>query len=387
MGVHTNYCVLARSFGIRQMVRLGRSVVLARDLTDALYDPRQPPYVSHARGTEMVVEHIERYWCPSILERRPDPRRAGLRRADRGDVGPAGEALISVPRPLEVRRAARPDCDGRLDRASSARLRPCRHKGRNSSRPTTPRANIRSRCATACGSSRPSIRRRTRRRRIRMLMIRTQSGVRPYGEDQYPSDPRPVAALRQGGLHLRLPGRSRPLDVGRDVRQHAAAQSRQEGPQDIDESSDTYDTIDWLLKNVANHNGKVGLYGTSYRGFLAAAGMIDAHPALKAVSPQAPIVRLVHRRRLAPQRRIVPGPRLLLHARSWASRGPQPVKEPLYRSFDYGTPDGYDFFLRLGPLAERRCPVFQGRSPVLERARSSTAPTTSSGRRAIFGRT
>jgi nicotinamidase-related amidase len=67
MGVHTNYCVLARSFGIRQMVRLGRNVVLARDLTDALYDPRQPPYVSHARGTEMVVEHIEQYWCPSIL--------------------------------------------------------------------------------------------------------------------------------------------------------------------------------------------------------------------------------------------------------------------------------------------------------------------------------
>ena len=67
VGVHTNYCILARSFGIRQMVRLGRNVVLARDLTDALYVPRQPPYVSHARGTEMVVEHIERYWCPSIV--------------------------------------------------------------------------------------------------------------------------------------------------------------------------------------------------------------------------------------------------------------------------------------------------------------------------------
>jgi nicotinamidase-related amidase len=66
MGVHTNYCILARSFGVRQMVRLGRNVVLCRDLTDALYDPRQPPYVSHARGTEMVVEHIEQYWCPSI---------------------------------------------------------------------------------------------------------------------------------------------------------------------------------------------------------------------------------------------------------------------------------------------------------------------------------
>ncbi len=67
MGVHTNYCILARPFGIRQMLRLGRKVVLARDLTDALYDPRQPPHVSHARGTEIVVEHIERYLCPSIL--------------------------------------------------------------------------------------------------------------------------------------------------------------------------------------------------------------------------------------------------------------------------------------------------------------------------------
>jgi len=67
VGVHTNMCVLGRPFGIRQMVKLGKNVVLARDLTDAMYDPRQPPYVSHTRGTELVVEHIERYWCPSIL--------------------------------------------------------------------------------------------------------------------------------------------------------------------------------------------------------------------------------------------------------------------------------------------------------------------------------
>lgn len=67
MGVHTNMCVLGRPFGIRAMVKLGRNVVLARDLTDAMYDPRQPPFVSHTRGTELVVEHIEKYWCPSIL--------------------------------------------------------------------------------------------------------------------------------------------------------------------------------------------------------------------------------------------------------------------------------------------------------------------------------
>jgi nicotinamidase-related amidase len=67
MGVHTNMCVLGRPFGIRQMVKLGKNVVLARDLTDAMYDPRQPPFVSHTRGTELVVEHIERHWCSSIL--------------------------------------------------------------------------------------------------------------------------------------------------------------------------------------------------------------------------------------------------------------------------------------------------------------------------------
>jgi nicotinamidase-related amidase len=69
MGVHTNMCVLGRPFGIRQQVRLGKNVVLCRDMTDAMYDPRQPPFVSHARGTEMVIEHIEKYWCPSILSK------------------------------------------------------------------------------------------------------------------------------------------------------------------------------------------------------------------------------------------------------------------------------------------------------------------------------
>ncbi len=67
MGVHTNMCVLGRSFGIRQMTKLGMNVVLVRDLTDAMYDPRDEPYVSHKRGTELVIEHVERHWCPSVL--------------------------------------------------------------------------------------------------------------------------------------------------------------------------------------------------------------------------------------------------------------------------------------------------------------------------------
>src|SRR5262249_1871371 len=84
MGVHTNMCVLGRPFGIRQMVRLGKNVVLARDLTDAMYDPRQPPHVSPARGTELVIEHIEKYWCPSVIG-------ADLTRVVPGTAGPAKE--------------------------------------------------------------------------------------------------------------------------------------------------------------------------------------------------------------------------------------------------------------------------------------------------------
>ena len=61
------------------------------------------------------------------------------------------------------------------------------------------------------------------------------------------------------------------------------------GPKEIDESTDAYDTIDWLVKNIPNNNGKVGMMGISYPGFYSAAGMIDSHPALKCVSPQAPI--------------------------------------------------------------------------------------------------
>ena len=66
-GVHTNMCILNRGFAIKQMTRWGIRCILVRDLTDAMYNPRQPPYVSHAAGTELVIQHIEKYWCPTVL--------------------------------------------------------------------------------------------------------------------------------------------------------------------------------------------------------------------------------------------------------------------------------------------------------------------------------
>jgi nicotinamidase-related amidase len=65
-GVHLNMCVLGRPFGIRQMVHLGKNVALMRDLTDTMYNPEKPPQVSHFAGTELVIEHVEKYWCPSF---------------------------------------------------------------------------------------------------------------------------------------------------------------------------------------------------------------------------------------------------------------------------------------------------------------------------------
>lgn len=67
VGVHTNMCVLHRSFGIKQMVRWGVKTALVRDLTDTMYNPAMPPYVSHDEGTRLVVEFIEKFWCPTIL--------------------------------------------------------------------------------------------------------------------------------------------------------------------------------------------------------------------------------------------------------------------------------------------------------------------------------
>lgn len=66
MGVHTNMCILNRSFGIKQMVRWGVNITLVLDLTDAMYNPAMPPYVSHAQGTQLVIDYIEKFWCPTI---------------------------------------------------------------------------------------------------------------------------------------------------------------------------------------------------------------------------------------------------------------------------------------------------------------------------------
>jgi hypothetical protein len=66
VGVHLNMCVLGRPFGIRQMIYIGKNVVLMRDMTDTMYNSKMAPKVNHFRGTDLVIQHIERHWCPTI---------------------------------------------------------------------------------------------------------------------------------------------------------------------------------------------------------------------------------------------------------------------------------------------------------------------------------
>ena len=66
-GVHLNMCVLGRPFAIRQMVKVGKNVALMRDMTDTMYNPERPPGVDHFTGTDLVIEHVEKFWCPSFV--------------------------------------------------------------------------------------------------------------------------------------------------------------------------------------------------------------------------------------------------------------------------------------------------------------------------------
>ena len=127
-----------------------------------------------------------------------------------------------------------------------------------------------------------------RSKRYPILLNRTPYSVAPYGSDAYRESVGPSeAAAKEGFIFVYQDVRGRFMSEGQfvDVRPHNPAK----GPKDVDESSDTWDTIDWLLKKLPYHNGKVGLWGISYPGFYAAMAAIDAHPALVAASPQAPI--------------------------------------------------------------------------------------------------
>ncbi|WP_413666029.1 CocE/NonD family hydrolase [Mucilaginibacter sp. Mucisp86] len=122
-----------------------------------------------------------------------------------------------------------------------------------------------------------------------MMMQRTCYSVAPYGEDKYPQRLGPSEIMmKEGYIFVYQDVRGRWKSEGTWTNMTPVIDNKK-SKKDVDEGSDTYDTIDWLVKNVANNNGKVGQYGISYPGFYTAAGILSNHPALKASSPQAPI--------------------------------------------------------------------------------------------------
>ncbi|RYZ15612.1 MAG: CocE/NonD family hydrolase, partial [Sphingobacteriales bacterium] len=124
-----------------------------------------------------------------------------------------------------------------------------------------------------------------------ILITRTPYSCAPYGDSLYPAAlwlQHLRYYLREGYIIVRQDVRGRWMSEGEFVDVRPFIKDKK-SPTDIDEASDTYDAIDWLVKNLPNNNGNVGVFGISYPGFYSTMAAASAHPALKAVSPQAPV--------------------------------------------------------------------------------------------------
>ncbi len=181
-----------------------------------------------------------------------------------------------------------------------------------------------------------------------ILLMRTPYSVGPYGPESYPKHLGPLGFAQEKFIFALQDVRGRFMSEGTFV-DVPPIKDTLSGPQDTDETTDTYDTIDWLIKNVPNNNGKVGMYGTSYNGFYTTCGLIRSHPALVAASPQAPMADLYR------GDDAYHNGAFFLVANFSFYVGFYPQKNPLESEnilpFDYGTKDAYHFYLAMGPLA------------------------------------
>jgi putative CocE/NonD family hydrolase len=185
------------------------------------------------------------------------------------------------------------------------------------------------------------------------LINRTPYSVAPYGTDRYPKSLGPSESFeRDGFIFVYQDARGRFLSEG-DFVEVTPHKENKKSAKDVDESTDCYDTIEWLLHNVPNNNGKAGIYGISYDGFYTAASIINSHPALKAASPQAPVTDLYMGDDAYHNGAFMLEANFGFYAifRPRTEIAPAPEQWP---HFDYGTTDGYDFYLQAGTLANLR---------------------------------
>ena len=193
-----------------------------------------------------------------------------------------------------------------------------------------------------------------------ILVQRTPYGSGPYGAEAYKNALGPSSLfVPEGYIFVYQDVRGTFMSEGEfeDVRPF---NPNKKSNSDIDEASDTFDTIDWLVKNIPNNNGRVGIYGISYPGFYAATALHDPHPALKASSPQAPIADWFmgdddHHN----------GAYFLNESFGFITFFGMPRPQPTtnqFKNFNYGTNDGYKFFLELGSLANVNKKYLKGES-------------------------
>jgi putative CocE/NonD family hydrolase len=181
------------------------------------------------------------------------------------------------------------------------------------------------------------------------LIDRTPYSVGPYGVDQYRRILGPAPEFDKAGyIFVFQDVRGRYMSEGTFVEMRPHLDNKK-SKQDVDDASDLYDTIDWLLKNVPNNNGNAGIWGISYPGFYTSASIIDSHPALKAASPQAPMTDLFM------GDDAYHGGAFMLAANFGFYSSFKPQENPqlppkTFVPFDFGTKDGYEFYLNVGPI-------------------------------------
>jgi len=182
-----------------------------------------------------------------------------------------------------------------------------------------------------------------------IIMERTPYSAGPYGENNYtgngPGPSRPLSEEKY--IFVTQDVRGRYMSEG-DFEEMTPHKFDKKSVKDTDESTDTYDTVDWLLKNIPRNNGRVGVTGISYPGFYASASLPEAHPAIKAVSPQAPVTD-----EFVGDDARHNGAFFLLDNFNFLSYfdAPRPKPSASYTGlFTNRTRDAYDFFLKLGPL-------------------------------------
>ncbi len=181
------------------------------------------------------------------------------------------------------------------------------------------------------------------------LMERTPYSAGPYGVDFMPRRLGPSADFPKAGFIFVVQDvRGRYMSEGKFVEMTPHKANKKAG--DVDESTDMHDTVEWLLKNVPNNNGKVGIWGNSYPGFFVSASIIDSHPAIKAASPQAPVTDLYMNDDSYHNGAFMLAANYGFYT-SFKHQDNPTVQPKKWDEFEYGTADGYEYFLKLGTLA------------------------------------